>query len=98
MMFLWVERFLRKIPPKITQAKPCHGRSVTVMNVQEVKKLMRIREWAEQIRAREHSGLTIKAWCAKQGIDKKTYYYRMKRVREALLEGLNPETALQLIR
>ena len=34
--------------------------------------------------------MTVSAWCAKHGINKKTYYYRLKRVCEAILKETNP--------
>jgi len=66
------------------------------MKVQEVKKKIRLQEWAAQIKAREESGLTVKQWCAKNGPSLKTYYNRQKRVREELLESMAPGNALQL--
>jgi len=58
------------------------------MKVQEAKRRIRLREWAEQINACKQSGLTVAQWCAKNGMSKKTYYNRMKRVREELLDAI----------
>jgi len=58
------------------------------MKVQEVKRQIRLREWAAQIENCKQSGLTVRQWCEENGIHKKTYYNRMKRVREELLETL----------
>jgi len=44
-------------------------------------------EWANQIHNRKQSGMTVAEWSAIQGYSKKTYYYRLKRVREELLEA-----------
>ncbi len=45
-----------------------------------------IAEWQRQIGERAVSGLTVEEWCAKQGISKNTYYYRMKKVKEYLAQ------------
>jgi len=58
------------------------------MKVQDAKRLVRIREWTEQINACKQSGMTVKQWCKENGINTKTYYNRMKRVREELLDAL----------
>jgi len=67
------------------------------VKVQEVKRQIRLREWAAQIENCKQSGLTVSQWCEENGIHKKTYYNRMKRVREELLEAMEPGKALQLI-
>ena len=66
------------------------------MKAQELKRQMLLREWASQIKAREESGMTVKQWCAENGPSLKTYYYRMKRVREELLESLMSGNSQQL--
>ena len=66
------------------------------MNAQEIKRKMLLREWASQIKAREESGMTVKQWCAENGPSLKTYYYRLKRVREELLESLSSDSSHQL--
>ena len=66
------------------------------MKVQEVKRQMRLREWAEQINRCKRSGLTVRQWCKDNGIHIKTYYNRMKRVREELLDTLETENGSQL--
>ena len=66
------------------------------MKAQELKRQMLMREWASQIKAREESGMTVKQWCAENGPSLKTYYYRLKRVREELLESLRSGNSQQL--
>ena len=66
------------------------------MKAQELKRQMLLREWASQIKAREESGMTVKQWCAENGASQKTYYYRLKRVREELLESLTRGNTQQL--
>ena len=35
----------------------------------------------------EASGLTIKEWCEQNGINSNTYYYYLRRIRDAMLES-----------
>ena len=66
------------------------------MNVQSAKRQMRLREWAAQIDECMQSGLPVKQWCERKGVAKKTYYYRLKRVREELLEIMEKGAAFHL--
>lgn len=47
----------------------------------------RLSEWAEQIRECNNrpQGMTVGDWCQSQGITKANYYWRLRKVREALL-------------
>ena len=49
-----------------------------------VKKEIRLAQWAEMVRNRNESGLTVTDWCKENGINLKTYYYRLKRIRQAV--------------
>lgn len=40
---------------------------------------------------REESGLSIKNFCKERGINPKTYYYRLKKLREAMVNTSAPE-------
>ena len=76
------------------------------MGVQSMKHAALLREWSGRIAECRSSGMTVKAWCAEQGICIKTYYYWEKRfVAEAtqkltlpapaqagLLMRINPES------
>ena len=66
------------------------------VKVQKVKRQIMLREWSEQIKAREQSGLSVSRWCAENGVNQKTYYYRLRRVREELIEALEAGSAHQL--
>ena len=66
------------------------------MKVQELKRQLRLQEWAEQIKVCKQSGLTVREWCKENGIYIKTYYDRMKRVREELVDAIDNEDAAQL--
>ena len=61
-------------------------RGASDMKVQAIKHMVRLREWAAQINDCQKSGLTVKQWCDKQGINRKTYYNRVRVVREEMLE------------
>ena len=52
-----------------------------------VKQDVRLQEWSAQIEAQQASGLTVQQWCAENGINLKTYYYRLKKVREQFLDS-----------
>ncbi len=59
----------------------------------------RLQEWAAQIRECQNrpAGMSVVDWCATHGITKANYYYRLRRVRQACLENLTPETPAQQI-
>ena len=52
--------------------------------IAKVKKEIKLAQWAEMVRSRSESGLTVTDWCKQNGIHIKTYYYRLKRVRQAV--------------
>ena len=49
------------------------------MGVQAMKHAAMLQEWSTKIAECRSSGMTVKAWCAQQGIASKTYYYWEKR-------------------
>ena len=49
---------------------------------------VRMAGWAEMIRQRTESGLSVKAWCAENGIPEYKYYYRLKQLRKNALESV----------
>ena len=46
-----------------------------------------MREWAEMVRECRSSGLTVKEWCINNDVNIKTYYYRLKRVRDFICDN-----------
>ena len=56
-------------------------------NGRKAKEKIRLREWSEQIRRQQNSGLSVKQWCVENGINPKTYYYRQKKVEENCIES-----------
>lgn len=58
------------------------------MNTREVTKRYRLNKWMEIIRNCRSSGQTVATWCAEHNVNPKSYYYWLKRVREAACEAL----------
>ena len=56
--------------------------------IARVKKEIKLAEWAEMVKMRNASGLTVSEWCRQNGINLKTYYYRLKRMRQAVCNEL----------
>ena len=54
--------------------------------IEEVKQEVRHREWAEQVRECQSSGLSIREWCKQNGVNVYTYYRRLRTLREEVLE------------
>ena len=52
-----------------------------------VKRDVQLRKWSEQIKAQQESGMTVTAYCTQNGINIKTYYYHLRKVREQCLES-----------
>ena len=50
--------------------------------ISEVKQEIRLREWSEQIERQQSSGMSVEQWCTENGVNPKTYYYRLRKVRE----------------
>lgn len=56
----------------------------------------RTNQWMEQIRSCRSSAMTVKAWCAENEINLKSYYYWLRKIRAAAIEGQS--TAPQFVR
>jgi len=52
-----------------------------------VKQDVQLQEWTEQIKPQQESGMTVTAYGAQNGINIKTYYYHLRKVREQCLES-----------
>lgn len=67
------------------------------MTISEVKRQTRLTEWRNNIRDQQSSGLSIKEWCARNGLREPQYYYWLKLVREEAINNVeqdHPEAAL----
>ena len=60
------------------------------MDIQATKRAIRIKEWATQINECIQSKQPVSIWCRENGINVKTYYNRLKRVREEMLTMTPP--------
>ncbi len=55
--------------------------------IKTVKEDIRLKEWSEQVAAQQASGISVQKWCDENGINLKTYYYRLRKVRENCIES-----------
>lgn len=53
-----------------------------------VKQEIRAVKWAEQVQACQSSGIPAAQWCRENGINLKTYYYHLQKVREKACEQI----------
>jgi putative transposase len=51
----------------------------------------RLQQWADMTRACRESGMSNKEFCRQNGISEKTYYYWLRRLREAACENAQPK-------
>ena len=59
----------------------------------------RLNEWAQQIRDCQNrpAGTRVDDWCQEHGITKATYYWRLRKVREALLEATDYDVPAEFV-
>ena len=71
--------------------------------IMEIRQQVRLNQWSAMVREREDSGLSVKAFCKQAGIAPKTYYYQLRRLREAAIKqtqlgAVQPKTSqLELV-
>jgi len=61
------------------------------MDIQKLNKSGRLDDWANMVSQCRNSGMTVSAWCKEHGVSIKTYYYRLKRLCEAIPEQAKPD-------
>ena len=61
-----------------------------MINTREVAEEYRMSHWAQIMRERIESGLSIKAFCRQMGICCNTYFYWQRKLRKAACEALLP--------
>ena len=66
------------------------------MNISEVKQEYRLEEWSGMLQQRKESGLSVKEWCREQGLAEYTYYYRLRKLRQAACTALEQAQPVQL--
>ncbi len=54
----------------------------TNTTITAVKQEVQLREWSARIAEQQASGMTVQRWCAENGINPKTYYYHLRKIRE----------------
>lgn len=59
------------------------------MNTREIAKEYRLSHWAQKIEERKASGLSIRAYCKKEGFHENNYFYWQRKLREAVCEQIN---------
>lgn len=59
--------------------------------IEQVKSDVKIQSWAAMIKACRSSGQSVKSWCTENEISVKTYYYRLRKVREMLCDERGSE-------
>jgi hypothetical protein len=63
-----------------------------VINTREIAVEYRLSHWAEIIKERNASGLSIKAYCESIGLHQNVYHYWQRKLREAACTELLPST------
>ena len=61
------------------------------MNTKAIAKVYRLAHWAEIMRERQDSGLSIRAYCKKAGFHENIYFYWQRKLREAACQELNKQ-------
>ena len=59
--------------------------------IARIKNEVKLKQWAEMVQCRNESGLIVADWCRQNGVNLKTYYYRLKRVRQALCRNIEQQ-------
>lgn len=64
--------------------------------VTQTKNQIRSNQWAQQIAECQSSGQTVKAWCVEHGINIKSYYYWLRKLRLQTISNLPAEVKHEL--
>ena len=68
------------------------------MRITEAKRLARLSEWQHLVESQKGSGMSIRDWCKQNELTEQQFYYRLRYVREAILESLEPPQSAPLVR
>jgi hypothetical protein len=68
------------------------------MRVSEAKRLARLSEWRQIVANQKASGLSVRGWCEQNDMSEQQFYYRLRQVREAVLDAIEPVADVQLVR
>ena len=58
------------------------------MDIRKATREVRLERWAEILRDRQASGMSITAWCETNGVDRQRYFYWQKKLRGLACEAL----------
>lgn len=58
------------------------------MKPSEVKQEYQLQIWGGMIQQQKASGLSVKSWCAENGVSENTYYYRLRKIRQTACTAL----------
>lgn len=60
------------------------------MNTSKVTQQYRLNQWAQRIHECRSSGQTVAVWCVEHNIKLSSYFYWLRRIRQAACEALPP--------
>lgn len=66
--------------------------------VTQQKNEFRAQQWAEMVKQRTNSGMTVTAWCAENNVNTKTYYYWLRKLRMAACKEISEEHSVVPVR
>ena len=66
------------------------------MEPSEVKQEYQLQLWSGMIRERAESGQSIRSWCKEKGISENSYYYRLKKLRQAACQVMEQSSTSTL--
>ena len=58
-----------------------------ITEIATIRQAVRLQEWTELIKAQQASGLTVPQWCVENSIKTKSFYYRLRKVREQYIRS-----------
>ncbi len=58
------------------------------MNTQLVAKKVKLTQWSTLVQECMSSGLKVKDWCLQNNVSKDTYYYWLRKIREAACDSM----------
>ncbi|MBP1566765.1 MAG: IS66 family insertion sequence element accessory protein TnpB [Oscillospiraceae bacterium] len=59
----------------------------TTKVIATIKNEVQLQKWSEEIRLCTESGMKVKEWCTLNGVNIKTYYYHLRKVRESICKA-----------
>ncbi len=66
------------------------------MTANEDKRAYQLQQWNVMVREQKESGLTVRQWCAEQGVAERAFYYRVRRIRQAACTAQEEAHPIQL--